>query len=627
MSIEGLSINGQVKKYLYDSLDNKESIEDRVTTLEEGGLNLKDEVITAEIDNWLNDHPEATTTVQDDSLITSKYKDGSVTKDKLADEAVTSAKISQDILSLPYYSNVVLENGRLYNTDYYIVTVPAKDESGNYIPVYLDYNGDKNPLEQADAAGTNLTTNGGCSYYDENVTVNGGWVHGFMISNGEVMTEQVIPGGSLQGKSYAEHGKYIGIKADRTIIEYDTDSSITAAQMLADGCENVFNAYLKIAENGVVLDLSNVGRNGGATGKNPRMCLGVKSNKDLVFFSCDGRTAINDGFTMPQVGDFLIAKGCQDVYNLDGGGSACLVYRGSKQNRNIDDDGAAVRDIHYTINVRRPGGSDAIRSANGNTGTEKQSTIAQVIPYINYLNAEINNTYMYRNLARNKDITDAWYNGSLKSEVSNGNFANVRPGDYIIGTSSGKKYLVADLDLYYYTGSSALGSHHLVMISGERLGRVKMNDSNVTTGGYLASEMKTTTLPSMITNYLTPDFGNNLLSYTLPLTSNVNTSNVRDSGLTGQATSWSWQTSKCDLLNETAVFGHRIWGAARDDGLQAEQLAIFRLWGTMKVFGRNDIWLRDIASRYHYSIYNYQGGSDYADPTTALDVYPWFLLG
>lgn len=42
------------------------------------------EAIAAAVDAWLDEHPEATTTVQDDSLTTAKYQDRSVTGAKLA---------------------------------------------------------------------------------------------------------------------------------------------------------------------------------------------------------------------------------------------------------------------------------------------------------------------------------------------------------------------------------------------------------------------------------------------------------------------------------------------------------------------------------------------------------------
>lgn len=46
-----------------------------------------DEQTQTAVDAWLDDHPEATTTVQDDSLTTEKYKDGSITAAKFSTDA------------------------------------------------------------------------------------------------------------------------------------------------------------------------------------------------------------------------------------------------------------------------------------------------------------------------------------------------------------------------------------------------------------------------------------------------------------------------------------------------------------------------------------------------------------
>lgn len=53
---------------------------------------LQQTVINA-TDEWLDEHPEATTTVQDGSISTAKLADGAVTTPKLADGAVTSDKL------------------------------------------------------------------------------------------------------------------------------------------------------------------------------------------------------------------------------------------------------------------------------------------------------------------------------------------------------------------------------------------------------------------------------------------------------------------------------------------------------------------------------------------------------
>ena len=264
--------------------------------------------------------------------------------------------------------------------------------------------------------------------------------------------------------------------------------------------------------------------------------------------------------------------------------------------------------------------------------TSNESTIITRDDFAKAINENYGNAYMYRNMTRSKDITSAWYNGTLKSEVAAGNFANVRPGDYITGASSGKKYYVADLDLYYNVGATVDGTsyisnyHHLVMIPAVNLTSAKMNETNTTSGGYLNSAMKTTTLPSVISTYLSPDFGSNLKTYSTCLSSAVSTS-ARDNGLTGGSNNWTWVTSQCDLLNEMNVYGQTVWGSARDVGIQKEQLAIFRLWGVQKIFGRADVWLEDVASSSAFAISDNHGSATYAHASNSLGVRPWFLIG
>ena len=49
------------------------SLKEDLETLNEGGLNLKDEVIGKNVTDWLDEHPEATTTVQNESLTPEKF--------------------------------------------------------------------------------------------------------------------------------------------------------------------------------------------------------------------------------------------------------------------------------------------------------------------------------------------------------------------------------------------------------------------------------------------------------------------------------------------------------------------------------------------------------------------------
>lgn len=54
------------------------SLKEELNKLNDGGLNLKDEVIDEDVNNWLNEHPEATTTVQDRSLTINKMVIGTL---------------------------------------------------------------------------------------------------------------------------------------------------------------------------------------------------------------------------------------------------------------------------------------------------------------------------------------------------------------------------------------------------------------------------------------------------------------------------------------------------------------------------------------------------------------------
>ena len=63
--------------------------------LNKGGLNLKDEAIAEDINNWLDEHPEATTTVQDGSLNEDKFTDA--LRKKKANYYISVEKMKEDV--------------------------------------------------------------------------------------------------------------------------------------------------------------------------------------------------------------------------------------------------------------------------------------------------------------------------------------------------------------------------------------------------------------------------------------------------------------------------------------------------------------------------------------------------
>ena len=227
-----------------------------------------------------------------------------------------------------------------------------------------------------------------------------------------------------------------------------------------------------------------------------------------------------------------------------------------------------------------------------------------------------------------RNLTDWWYNGNGKAEVAAGNFSNVRPGDYIIGASTGKKYWVVDLDYYYQHGSSSsFSKHHLTMMCAWNTGSKAMNSTNITTGGYVGSEMYTTHIPAVISDFLTPDFGSNLLNFPCYLSNATNASLARDSGLTGGSSAGAWSDEKAILPGEVQVYGTKAYGNARDIGNHKQQLAMFREYGYNKVVGRDSIWLRDVASSAFFAYATNTGGVYYINASTTGGVRPLFVLG
>jgi hypothetical protein len=68
-------------------------------------------------------------------------------------------------------------------------------------------------------------------------------------------------------------------------------------------------------------------------GRHPRAAIGI-SDRDLYLVTCDGRrTGVDAGLTLEELADFMLALGCRDAMNLDGGGSTTHVHRGHLLNR------------------------------------------------------------------------------------------------------------------------------------------------------------------------------------------------------------------------------------------------------------------------------------------------------
>lgn len=70
--------------------------------------------------------------------------------------------------------------------------------------------------------------------------------------------------------------------------------------------------------------------------RHPRTAVGKTKEGDMWFVAVDGRQPMSDGATLDEMANIMIALGCTDAINLDGGGSTALNLYGLGMNRPSD---------------------------------------------------------------------------------------------------------------------------------------------------------------------------------------------------------------------------------------------------------------------------------------------------
>ena len=287
-----------------------------------------------------------------------------------------------------------------------------------------------------------------------------------------------------------------------------------------------------------------------------------------------------------------------------------------------------------------------------------------------FVNTSINNLNIIRKNNGNdyyddSDITSLIYAGNgagtLRAQIAQGDFRNVHPGDYIIGKSTGTKWIVAHNDYWFNRGDSPLTRHHLCLIpeilagnsdnllwSGRTYAGSDANNTdqgyapwasdnwsegkNNTSGAYYNSFIKQSILPKVYTYWLKKDFedqGISLLTFRNLLSDATNTNAPAKgySAWSGASSSWEYYDSKCDLLSEANVYGNNHWQSSGFDcGAQKEQLALFKFRHTLEVWGRRDVWFQDVASSSVACLCHGFGGADRFSTSYVFLVAPFCLI-
>lgn len=209
-----------------------------------------------------------------------------------------------------------------------------------------------------------------------------------------------------------------------------------------------------------------------------------------------------------------------------------------------------------------------------------------------------------------------------KAAIKDGSFKGMFLGDY--WSIGGRIWRIVDMDYWYNCGDTAFTSHHLVIMPDEALYNAQMNTTNVTTGGYVGSEMYKTNMANAKT-IVNAAFQGSVLTHREHLCNAV--ANGKQSG-------GAWFDSSIELPSEIMMYGHIHFGNASDGNTipniytpSKTQLALFMVCPRFITDRSHVQWLRDVVSSADFANVNANGNANFYGASNSYGVRPVFPVG
>lgn len=209
-----------------------------------------------------------------------------------------------------------------------------------------------------------------------------------------------------------------------------------------------------------------------------------------------------------------------------------------------------------------------------------------------------------------------------KAAIKDGSFKGMFLGDY--WNIGGRIWRIVDMDYWYNCGDTAFTSHHLVIMPDEALYNAQMNTTNVTTGGYVGSEMYKKNLENAKT-IVNAAFQGSVLTHREYLCNAV--ANGRPSG-------GAWFDSSIELPNEPMMYGHLHFSPTSDGStvpsiytISKTQLALFVVCPRFIVNRSYNQWLRDVVSSAYFAVVGGNGETYCNYASDSFGVRPVFPVG
>ena len=204
--------------------------------------------------------------------------------------------------------SITLKEYREYDSAIYVADVTVSDVS--YLKTALASN----------TYGRNITDTTSDMANDNNaiLAINGDYYgarqSGYVIRNGSLYRNS---SGNRDALAIMKNGEF----------EFVTEGETSAETLLENGALQVFSFGPVLLEDGSISVLENE-EVGMAMASNPRTAIGYLGKNHYVFVVSDGRTSESAGLSLYELASFMKSLGVVDAYNLDGGGSSTMVFKG-----------------------------------------------------------------------------------------------------------------------------------------------------------------------------------------------------------------------------------------------------------------------------------------------------------
>ena len=205
-------------------------------------------------------------------------------------------------------TSITLKQYRAYDSDIYVADITVSDASALKTALANNTYGRNITDTTSDMADENnavLAING--DYY-------GARQSGYVIRNSKLYRNT---SGDRDALVIQKNGEF----------KFVSESETSAEQLLQAGALQVFSFGPVLLNNSEI----SVGENeevGMAMASNPRTAVGYLGNNHYVFVVSDGRTSESAGLSLYELASFMKEIGVVDAYNLDGGGSSTMVFKG-----------------------------------------------------------------------------------------------------------------------------------------------------------------------------------------------------------------------------------------------------------------------------------------------------------